>query len=135
MTGRDLVSSSLRLIGVLASGETPTAAEATDGLKAFNQMLANWRTESLMGLQAVSTSADLDEDLNVPEEYEEACRYNLALRLAPEYGKVVSADIAAIAMESKANIKRSNAPTAYLEVDAALLPQRAGFDITTGGLE
>jgi hypothetical protein len=48
MTGRDLVSASLRLIGVLASGETPEAQEATDGLSALNRLLDSWSTESLL---------------------------------------------------------------------------------------
>jgi hypothetical protein len=48
MTGRDLVSSSLRLLGVLASGEAPSAAEAVDGLSAINRMLDSWSTEGLM---------------------------------------------------------------------------------------
>jgi len=48
MTGRDLVAASLRLIGVLASGETAEAQEATDGLSTLNRMLDSWSNESLL---------------------------------------------------------------------------------------
>lgn len=48
MTGRDLVSASLRLLGVLASGETPSASEATDGLSALNRLIDSWSNESLL---------------------------------------------------------------------------------------
>jgi hypothetical protein len=38
----------MRLIGALGSGETPTAAEASDGLLVLNQMLDSWLAERLM---------------------------------------------------------------------------------------
>jgi hypothetical protein len=48
MTGRDLISASLRLIGAIAPGETPSATEATDGLASLNRMLDSWSNEGLM---------------------------------------------------------------------------------------
>jgi hypothetical protein len=48
MTGRDLVTATLKKIGVLASGETPTADEATDALSELNRMLGFWSTEGLL---------------------------------------------------------------------------------------
>lgn len=47
MTAQDLIASSLRLIGVLASGEVPSAAEANDAFNILNQMLDSWNTERL----------------------------------------------------------------------------------------
>lgn len=44
----DLINSSLRLIGVLAEGETPSAETANDALIAMNQMIDSWNTERLM---------------------------------------------------------------------------------------
>lgn len=43
----DLIRSSMRLIGAIATGETPTAEEANDGLLVLNDMLENWSTETL----------------------------------------------------------------------------------------
>ena len=43
----DLIRSSMRLIGAIATGETPSAEEVTDGLLALNDMLENWSTETL----------------------------------------------------------------------------------------
>jgi hypothetical protein len=48
MTGRDLVSAQLRLIGAIAPGESPSAAEVTDALAANNRMIGSWSNESLM---------------------------------------------------------------------------------------
>lgn len=48
MNGLNLISSSMRLIGALASGEVPTNAEAQDALTVLNQMLDAWAAERLM---------------------------------------------------------------------------------------
>lgn len=48
MTGRDIVTASLRLFGAIAPGESPTASEATDGLASLNRMIDSWSNESLM---------------------------------------------------------------------------------------
>jgi hypothetical protein len=46
-TAGDLINGSLRLIGVLAEGETPSAETAQDALVAMNQMIDSWNTERL----------------------------------------------------------------------------------------
>lgn len=43
----DLIRSSMRLIGAIATGETPTAEELEDGLLVLNDLLENWSTEKL----------------------------------------------------------------------------------------
>lgn len=48
MTGRDLLTASLRLIGALAPGEPIQAQEATDGLAAINRMIDSWSNEDLL---------------------------------------------------------------------------------------
>lgn len=47
MTGNDLIASSLRLIGALASGEVPSGAEASNALDILNQMIDSWNAERL----------------------------------------------------------------------------------------
>lgn len=44
----DQINGALRLLGVLAEGETPTAAMSNDGLTALNQMVDSWSIEKLM---------------------------------------------------------------------------------------
>ena len=46
-TAGDLINGSLRLLGVLAEGETPSAETAQDALAAMNQMIQSWNTERL----------------------------------------------------------------------------------------
>jgi len=48
VTGRDLVTAPLRLIGAVAPGESIPANEATDGLAVINRMISSWSNEGLM---------------------------------------------------------------------------------------
>jgi hypothetical protein len=197
----------LRLIGAIASGESPTTAESNDGLTALNAMISSWQTEKLNVFAYVDTSFNLaaadnsytvgpagnfaltprpqkieqvfvtansinyevelidyekwnripdqtsDSDIPVyayyeptlttgtlklwpvpntvyalhiitwtslaelaavgtsvslPQGYERALAYNLAIELAPEYGSEPSQSVVAVAMDSKASIKRAN---------------------------
>src|SRR5688572_2176506 len=53
MTAREMIASSLRLIGVLAAGETPTGGEASNNLDTFNQMISSWSNENLLVYEKV----------------------------------------------------------------------------------
>lgn len=46
-TAGDQINRALRLLGVLAEGETPSAAVSQDALIALNQMIDSWNTERL----------------------------------------------------------------------------------------
>ena len=46
-TAGDQINRALRLLGILAEGETPSAATSQDALTAMNQMIDSWNTERL----------------------------------------------------------------------------------------
>jgi hypothetical protein len=46
-TALDLIQSSMRLAGIIATGETPKANEVNDALAVLNDMIETWSTESL----------------------------------------------------------------------------------------
>lgn len=46
-TAGDQINRALRLLGVLAEGETPAASVSQDALMALNQMIDSWNTERL----------------------------------------------------------------------------------------
>jgi hypothetical protein len=48
MTVLDLITGSFRLLGVTASGEAPSASEASDAMASLNQLLDSWKLERLM---------------------------------------------------------------------------------------
>lgn len=235
MTARDLIEGSLRLLGVLATGEAASSDEASDALSSLNQMLSSWSNENLVVYQKVRdeftlTANDgsyswgatagagnfttarpaqvlkanielqgtdpqeiplriltLDEyaelslkatdssiphavyfdgafpnvgvefypvpnaaehvvfyslkpfsvltlstELSYPPGYEKAIRYNLAIDLAPEYGREPSALIMQQAMDSKAEIKRKNLQTPKLKIDVPVYSGKNSFDYRTG---
>jgi hypothetical protein len=46
-TAGDQINRALRLLGILAEGETPSAAMSQDALMSLNQMIDSWNTERL----------------------------------------------------------------------------------------
>lgn len=48
MTAQDIITSALRLIGVIAQGEAPSSDDAMGGLLALNIMLDNWAARRLL---------------------------------------------------------------------------------------
>lgn len=55
----ELIESSMRLIGAIATGETPTADEANDALDALNDMLEAWSLQRLAVYRSVQLSRAL----------------------------------------------------------------------------
>lgn len=236
MTGRDLVTSALRLIGAVAPGESVPASDAVDGLASINRMLDSWSNENLIihvvsidekaltpgesvyeigddadwdtprpqeiqkalirvsgspsidypvrilnsdewssitqkeaqseipsalwadgaypnlsvylypqptvanslvlySLKPLTRIATLDTEVSLPPGYEEAIIYGGAMRLSPEYGRQVSAEVAQIASDSKAAIKRRNLKPIYLDITGVPSGCRGSFNIMTGEYE
>jgi hypothetical protein len=233
VTGPDIINSSLRIIGALATSEVPSAGEANDALNSLNDMIDSWSNENLMAYTKVrevfplvsgqqtytmgaggnfntsraqrienaliqppnmSTALEipmkiLNKDqyagilikplqstfplyiyaegaypldninvwpvpnttcnialyswktinnltltttLSLPPGYQRALRYNLAVDLAQEYGRMLSEDVKAIAIESKSVLKRKNTTPSYLRVDESLQSKSAVWNWMTG---
>jgi len=73
----------------------------------------------------------VNSDVALPPGYTEAIVHNLAVRLAPEFGKAAPAEVIEGAVTGKANLKRANQKPVYLGMDSALTG-RGHWDITTG---
>lgn len=71
----------------------------------------------------LSNFTSLDDTLAAPVGYERAFIYNLAIEIAPEYGKQASATVMSIAGESKKAIESANSMNnnVVLNVDTALV--------------
>lgn len=190
MTGQELVNSSLRLLGVLGQGETPSASESNDALVTLNNMIRAWNAQQtpiyqlsrqtipmtgveqynipvrpmriksaailfgvvtthltvatpeiwadgsrtllllpdglfptgtvrirpaatsgtleLWTLNPLGTIAGLGTTISLPDGYEAALRYNLALALLPEYPHDVPDALIALAAEYKNGITSLN---------------------------
>jgi len=77
---------------------------------------------------------NLVQEIELPPGYEGALAYNLAVEMAPEFGKTLDPIIGAKANETKAAIMRTNAELSYMHTDTALLPKRT-FNILTGSYQ
>lgn len=235
MTANDVINGALRLLGILASGETSGANEANDGLISLNDMIDTWSNEKLLiyeeayetfalnagqqsyqwgtgaadfnsprpqklrdvNWQQVSPTTTLElpveilnldqwaaisikqissniptrcwlemtypnatlwvwpqpsvsgnlviwswkqltdialltTTLTLPPGYTRALRYNLALELAPEYGRQVDPLVEAHAIESKAALKVMNSKILLMGCDPATLNKRSTWNWYTG---
>ena len=74
----------------------------------------------------LSGFAGLTTALSMPPGYEEFFTYNLAVRIAPSYGVSASADVKQIAIESKRNLKRTNATNDVMDLPASLPGMNSG---------
>ena len=86
-TALDIISRSLRLIGAVAEGEVPSAAQAADGLVALQAMLGDWETRGVRLGAAVDATYGTATTIAVPVTHLNALALNLAVLLAPEYGR------------------------------------------------
>ena len=72
--------------------------------------------------------------LAFPPGYEEAIVYNFAIRVAPEYGRSITEEVAKIARDSLTAIRALNIVPHYMTPDPGVMPPRGGsgrYDITT----
>lgn len=65
-TVQEFVNSTLRLIRVLDSGETPTATESNDALVALNQIVGSWSAAGVPVYQEVHEMIPLTGSVNYP---------------------------------------------------------------------
>ena len=102
----------------------------------FNRTLDQAYTLILWSLKPLTGFAELTTDDDLPTEYDELLVSNLAVRLAPDYGKEASQTTKAMAQQTMNQVMGHNlssrVPT--LTVDPALL-SRARFNFQSGDFE
>jgi predicted component of type VI protein secretion system len=121
MTAQDVIIASMRKLGIVASGETPSSDELTTGLDALNEMVNNWNdvlARTLAGSYAAAlytfvplqTFGALSTTLTGSAGLQRALVYNLAVDIGPEFGRAVPPEVAAIAEKAKMAILTLPAP-------------------------
>lgn len=87
----------------------------------------------LYSLKPLTSFASVNTTVSLPPGGNRMLRFNLAIELAPEYGKMeLDPKIVAIAEASKANFKRANQKPLYMKTDDALAGPRGTFNWLTG---
>lgn len=93
-TNGQIIESALRLVNVIAETESASAEQGAKGLEALNDMLAEWEADGVdLGyVPQDSTTDDFPlEGVDLP------IKYNLAVRLADEYGRQLSVRVLRVA--------------------------------------
>ncbi len=104
-TALDVITKAHVLLGIRAAESPLEPNEAEDGLESLNDMLNEWNIENIdIGFETVD---DLQDELFVDTGTEGAIKSNLAVYIAPEYGRIVSDALARRASTSKKAVRGS----------------------------
>jgi hypothetical protein len=121
MTALDAINRALRMLGITAEGETPSAAQAEDALFTLNSMIGAWEGE---GIRLTLPTLELVTTLPVPASHNDAICYSLAMRLAAEYGKPPSPALIETQSRTFNALQAAYVQVPELTIDPSLL--RAG---------
>lgn len=100
-----VLTRALRLLSVTQAGESLEAAQVEDSLTSLNAMLATWQSKKIIDSAPILTA---DGDMTVAASVVEPIIYNLALRIAPEYGVQLSEEARLVAQTGYASSSRQN---------------------------
>ena len=123
-TARDIITRSLRELGVVDGAEEVSAEDATASLAVLNDMLAAWELEAIPLGQGAMT---LNSDFVCPDSHLEAIRSSLSVRLSPLFGRQPSQVVIAQASQGLRSLQSAYHRTRMLNVDPALRWRRANF--------
>lgn len=103
-TALEVITDALIEIGVRPAESPITAAEAADGLRDLNKMLNNWeRIKKIsIGFETLDT---VDDIMPVDEGLIDGIASNLGVKIAPQYNRPVSIDLAKRAKDDLASIR------------------------------
>ena len=114
-----IVGRALRLIGVVDPRQPVQAIDMQTGMTALNAMVRRWEANGLsLGWSDVSAP---DEDMPCPPEAEEAIAYNLAAKLAPEYGEQPSPMVMGAAISGMSDLRVDVAVANPMSPDSGVL--------------
>jgi len=102
-TKREFVTAALEEIGLASYVFDAQPEQLQSALVRLDAMMANWNGKGIRlayPLPATAGGSSLDQDTFVPDSANEAIITNLAVRIAPSYGKAVSPDTKATARDA-----------------------------------
>lgn len=111
-----VVRRSLRLIGVLADGEQPTAQQQTDAAEALSGLLGGWE---IQGVPVTVRPLVPTTELAFPDAHADAAAFGLAVLLAPEYGRTPRVDVATRAADRQRRLLAAYLEQPDMQIDAA----------------
>ena len=126
-TKDEIITAAMTEMGIADYEFDITVEEKQTALRRLDMMMAEWGTRGLRLSYPLSAST-LDEASNIPDIALEAVVTNLAIRLAPSYGKTLSLDTKVIARKTLTTLygKYNNPP----QVQFPQMPRGAGYKAT-----
>lgn len=100
MTKGELVQSALNEIGIADYEFDISAEELESGVRRLDSMMAMWSSKGVILSYPLGGDSESSDESNIPDTAWEAVVTNLALRLAPSYGKAVAQELKKTAKES-----------------------------------
>lgn len=128
-TKRELINLAFSEIGMASYVFDLQDDQVTDALKRLDALMATWNGRGIrVGYPLPIAFADStpDEATNVPDRALEAIMLNLAVRIAPGYGKVVSPDTKASAKSAYNQLIVHSAQPIERQMDRYSVPAGAG---------
>jgi hypothetical protein len=121
-TKRQLVTQAFESIGLAAYVFDLTADQLQSAVRQMDALIAGWGANGIRISYPLPTKpddSDLDQDSGIPDWAVEAVYSNLAMRLAPGYGKTTPAEIKVLADTAYSNLVNQ----AALPIPERQLPQ------------
>lgn len=128
-TKRDIINMAFEEIGLAAYVFDLQPQQLDGALRRLDVMMATWNGKGIrLGYPLPSSpgSSDLDQDIEVSDAALEAMALNLAVRIAPGYGKTVSPDTKASAKNAYNQIIAQSAKPIEMQLDNMSIPSGAG---------
>lgn len=136
-TKRQFCTAAFEEIGLASFVYDLTDAELLSACKRLDTMMATWNARGIRisyPIPSTPETTNIDEETNVPDAANEAIILNLAVSLAPSYGKVVSPDTKAMAKYALNTLFGWVVSNNMIEKQLpALLPSGAGNKPTATG--
>lgn len=127
MTVRELIESSLRLLGVVASGETVKSDEETDALETLNLVLDEMQGEGFNVL--TYTSSQLTSTINLTPAYKNYLKWRLAAELSAEYERNFSPMMVGRMLDAEIAVRRQKIAAEMPDVDVQFPTTQSTYNI------
>lgn len=101
-TKREIITQAFGELGLASYVFNLTAEELQDAMRRLDTMMGLWATRNIIfdpvyPQPATYGEGDIDDDTNAPDDALEPMYLNLAIRMAPSFGKTPSPDTRAVA--------------------------------------
>lgn len=126
---RQIIEQAFAEIGLAAYSFDLQPEQVEDALRRLDNMMALWNSKGIrLGYPLPSSpgASDPDQQVGVPDEAIEPMVLNLAIRIAPAYGKVMMPETKATASLGYKTLLMNSARPQEMQLDALAIPAGAG---------